>query len=214
MSIMLDNSWIDIWPAALGILIVLVFILRHRKHSFSYLVCFFIFGLYVLHAVAVTFFPLPIGEAYAQTMRDVRLMSFVNFIPFHFNWSDFPELVMRGIVQNVVLTIPFGFGLNFVAHIKAKSFLWLAPAVGLGIETAQLAIALMLGYPYRVVDVNDMLLNALGVWIGYVSFRVFAWLYLWLMQRLGIGLGGLTAYIYDVATQHTRPTSSSPMSTS
>lgn len=57
----------------------------------------------------------------------------------------------------------------------------------------------MLGYPYRVIDINDAILNAFGVLIGYGMFRIFAWLYLRVTQRFASKHRGLTAYIYDVA---------------
>jgi glycopeptide antibiotics resistance protein len=101
----------------------------------------------------------------------------------------------------VLLTVPFGFGVNFVAHIRAKDLLWLVPAVGVGTEAIQFLISLPLRYLYRVVDVNDAILNALGLLIGYVTFRVFARLYRGLIQRFNVKTGGLAAYIQEVASR-------------
>ena len=61
-------------------------------------------------------------------------------------------------------------------------------------------MTLILRYPYRVVDINDVWLNAVGVLIGYGLFRIFAWLYrLVVPQRPGTKHGGLLAYLYAVA---------------
>jgi glycopeptide antibiotics resistance protein len=49
------------------------------------------------------------------------------------------------------------------------------------------------------VDINDVLLNAVGALIGYGLFKVFAWLYLAIIQPLNIKPRGLLAYIYSVA---------------
>jgi glycopeptide antibiotics resistance protein len=75
------------------------------------------------------------------------------------------------------LTVPFGFGAGLIFRMPAKRIPWLAAAAGLSLETAQLAISLLIGAVYRGIDINDVMLNALGVLIGYSVFRVFAWLY-------------------------------------
>lgn len=58
---------------------------------------------------------------------------------------------------------------------QAVSIVWIALAVGLSIELIQAGIGVLLGYFYRIVDVNDVLLNALGVLVGYGAFQVFSW---------------------------------------
>ncbi|OPZ41781.1 MAG: VanZ like family protein [Actinobacteria bacterium ADurb.BinA094] len=39
----------------------------------------------------------------------------------------------------------------------------------LGIELAQLAVSLALGYPYRVTEIDDVLLNFVGVLLGFAG---------------------------------------------
>jgi hypothetical protein len=48
------------------------------------------------------------------------------------------------------------------------------------------------------MDVNDALLNTLGVLIGYALFRVFAWLYRWAAGHLGFLRGG---HVYTVTNR-------------
>lgn len=202
MELVLDVLRIDIWPLGLVILGVLLVVLWRRTQSLSALLCLFIFGIYLLFAVDRAFFPIAISGSYADEMRKVeRVSSFINLIPFNFNFSEIPDIVFRQIFQNVLLTVPFGFGVSFVARLRAKDFAWLIPVIGFGIETMQVLISLLLRYPYRVIDINDALLNTLGVLIGYGSFRIFAWFYVWVVQRLGIKYRGLAAYIYDVASR-------------
>lgn len=186
-------------PLGIVILIVLLFISWRKKRSPSYLGCLAVFGTYMLFALDRAFFPIIIDEMFAQTSTFEGFLRAVNFVPFNFDFGFIPQMVLLQIVMNVLLTVPFGFGISFVAPVRAKDFLWLSLAVGLGIETIQLIIGLLLRYPYRVIDVNDAILNALGVLIGYGIFRIFARLYLWAMQRLGIRHRGLAAYIYEVA---------------
>ena len=184
---------IDAWPVGIVVLAILLVMVWHRKHNLPYLVCFSVFSVYLLIALDKTFFPLPISGSYADAMRQqASFTSFINLIPFYFGPFGTLSSAVSTMILNVILTIPFGFGVNFVTQVRAKRFLWLAPAIGFGIEAAQLAVSLMLGYPYRVVDINDVLMNAVGIWIGYGSFRIFAWLYLWAAQYLGIGRSGMT----------------------
>jgi glycopeptide antibiotics resistance protein len=103
--------------------------------------------------------------------------------------------------NNILLTIPFGLGIIFVSRLRPRDFLWLPLAVGFGIETAQLAISIILGYPYRVVDINDALLNAAGVLIGYGLFRIFTWLWFRLTRRFKDKSAGWLAYLNEVASR-------------
>jgi glycopeptide antibiotics resistance protein len=188
VEVVLDDLRIALWPVGVAGLLVLLVILWRAKRSPAYLVCVTVFSIYLLLALDKAFFPISMSGSYVDAMRQARFSSFVNLIPFNFNLSEMPTLVYLQIFQNVFLTMPFGFGVSFVAPVRARDFLWLIPATGFGIETIQLVIALMLRYPYRVIDVNDAMLNALGVLTGYGIFRVFAWLYVLTSQRLGIEL--------------------------
>ncbi len=174
--------------------------MRLRKQSWSYLLCLAIFGLYLLVLAQIAFFPLQISGAYADAMRRERLFaSFVNLIPFYFGPYGTLDSSLVTLIQNIVLTIPLGFGVNFVALVRPKPALWLALAVGFGLETTQLVISLLLGYPYRFIDVNDVIMNALGVLLGYVLFRVFACFYLGVTRHFGIPRRGLTAYVFEIS---------------
>jgi glycopeptide antibiotics resistance protein len=62
-------------------------------------------------------------------------------------------------------------------QVKGRQLPWLALAVGFSTELTQLATCLILGVNYRSVDINDTLLNALGVLIGYGIFRGLAIFY-------------------------------------
>lgn len=199
MFVMLHGARITILPLGIMTLSVLLVMLWRKKHSPSYLFCFAVFGAYILFALDKAFFPIVIDETMAQANTFEGFLRAVNLIPFNFNFAFIPHMVWLQIVMNCLLTVPFGFGLNFVAPVRAKDFLWLSLAVGLGIETIQLIIGLLLGYPYRIIDVNDAILNALGVLMGYGIFRVFVRLYLWTAQRFSIKHRGLAGYVYDVA---------------
>jgi glycopeptide antibiotics resistance protein len=200
---MLDFDILE-WLIGIVVLIVLLPILWWRRRSASYLFFFSVFWVYLLIVVDVTIFPIPLPDAgmFLSKQQITFVLSRVNFEPFKYLSDPYanPYVVFLEIVQNILLTIPFGFGVSFIAQFKARDFLWLAIAVGLSIEMAQLVISLGVGL-YRTVDVTDVFLNATGVLLGYGIFRIFACLYLKMTHRFGINHTGLLAYIYDVANQ-------------
>jgi len=97
-----------------------------------------------------------------------------------------------------MLTIPFGFGINFLTRIKPGNIIWLAITIGLGFELYQLLMSLVFRSGIRAVDINDSILNGTGVLLGYVLFRVFAWVNLKVTKRFEIKHKWLFAYIYIV----------------
>jgi glycopeptide antibiotics resistance protein len=188
---------IHLYIAFVVIAIVLIG-LWMRGRSLSYLFFCAIFGIYLIGVVSVIVFPIaPLSAEYAETFR-----TRFNFVPFYFGrCDDMPRLCLRGIIENILLTIPFGFGISFILRLKSKDFLWLALLVGIVFETIQLIISLVFRSPFRAVDINDVILNAIGVWLGYGFFRIFGWLYLYITQKFEINNKNEFGYIYDVVRQ-------------
>ncbi len=198
----------NLWPFGAPILallfVVLLVVMWRRKHNFSYLLCLTVFSVYLLFAADKAFFPIPISGTYADVMRQVPFMTQVNLIPFSFGPFGTLESSAETMLLNVLLTLPFGFGMSFIAPIRMKQVVWIALAVGFGTELTQLIISLLLGYAYRFIDINDVLMNASGVLIGYIIFRILGAVYLWVIKRLGIiKPWGLAGYIHEV-TQNAR----------
>jgi glycopeptide antibiotics resistance protein len=200
--------------AGIFVLCLALVILGARKHSPSYLFCFALFGIYILAVIGVTLFPVPLlvfgPRAPGDWHSAADIIAQANFIPFTF--PDFDRglnpqyVILREVVANILLAIPFGFGLPFVARVRAISVPFLALGFGIGIELAQLLACLGLSYKYRGVNIDDALMNALGVLAGYGLFRVFAWLYLLWGAPLRHRPGGLLGYFYVVANStHPEP---------
>ena len=203
MMLYLDDYAHSVKNYMIGILIVMLLIAWIRTRSLSYIVCATIFGIYLLFVIDKTFFPLQVGGVFADTMKAAPFTSGINLIPFNFSHLSDPGSIIRELGLNLVLLVPFGFGMSFVAPVRGKNTWWLAPAVGVSIEAIQLVISLILGYPYRVIDITDVIMNTLGFLVGYGIFRLFAWLYIAMTQRLHIEHAGLRQYIYTVAHRAT-----------
>ena len=181
--------------------LVILLILLFRKRSPAYLFCFGVFWMYLLLVVSLTIFPIPLLEAIGPRSSVQYILSHVNLIPFNFGdlFESNRNIIFQQIFGNILLTMPFGFGIPFLARIERKNFLWLAIEVGVAIETAQLGFSLLAGGVYRSVDINDVLLNAVGALLGYSLFQMFAWFYVAISKRFKIKHSGLFAYVYEIS---------------
>ncbi len=161
----------------LGILLIIIFLLWKEKHRLSYLFAAFLFGIYLLLLIdAVLFYerPIIIGPGPVVTLQNIRhTLSRVNLMPLRFGTHLSPHYLFTQIFYNIMLTVPIGFGINFFAPIRTKKIVWIAAAAGCATELSQLLVSLFIvGGPYRGVDINDVILNMAGVWLGYGVFRL------------------------------------------
>jgi glycopeptide antibiotics resistance protein len=202
MGIEFNGMIFPTWMIAVVIVVILLAIQFRRSSSLLTILCQAVFSIYILKVLDLTFFPLQLNGPYVDNMRSVPIRSFINLIPFYIGEQHiFDERNFIQFVQNILLTIPFGFGILLVSHLRPKDFLWLPLAIGFGIEAAQLTISLILGYPYRVIDINDTLLNAVGVLVGYALFRILAWAFVRMTQRLNHKPGEWEEFFHEVATR-------------
>jgi glycopeptide antibiotics resistance protein len=176
----------------LAALMVMLVVLRKKNKSFSYLFFFSMFWIYMMGVAGVVAFPFFIGYSNADFKPRI------NLIPLNFGDCGFLILCIRNIYENILLTVPFGFGISFITSTRPKNIFWLAIAVGFTFEITQLVISLVFKSPFRSVDINDVILNAIGVLLGYGIFRIFARLYSYTINRFGIRHKYIFSYIYDV----------------
>ncbi len=196
------------YPFIIGLVILLVILpfLRRRKISRFNLFFFSLFWVYLLILIGATLFPMPIGLP-GSSQPPSYIFSQVNLIPF--DYSQFSNLsplhiFIREIVANIFLTLPFAFLISFLVRLKPGNVIWIGLAVGLGIETAQLVMNLILAVSYRGVDINDSLWNAVGVWLGFGLFWLFARFILALAGRQENDQTGVFARIHAIA-RRTQP---------
>ena len=116
-----------------------------------------------------------------------------NFIPFK---TILPYLMgengfMIGalnIIGNIALLVPFGFLLSLViAKLKWKHVLLFSILSGSLIEITQ--VLLHVG----IFDIDDVILNGLGVWVGY-------WLYLLFEVMMNAAYGGIVKIVIVLFT--------------
>ncbi|GAC42618.1 glycopeptide antibiotics resistance protein [Paenibacillus popilliae ATCC 14706] len=96
------------------------------------------------------------------------------------------------------MTIPFGFVINYV--VNKQSFVKLVSSgiiLGIIVETIQLCISVSIKYPYRMIDVNDIIFNFTGVLIGYFIFKAVSFLFVKVVDLTNMEHNSFTQYVYS-----------------
>ena len=159
----IDDVVPNIWPLVLFVSVVVVS-----------LRCFYLFKgskKFVLHKEIISFiFIIYILCLYHVLTYQNTGYAGVNFTPFKemFRYTFGSYKFMKNIVGNIVLFIPFGF---FVSHYlntkKAITPAIITLIVSLCAEGIQYHIG-------RIFDVDDIILNVFGGFIGYLLFIGFS----------------------------------------
>jgi glycopeptide antibiotics resistance protein len=131
--------------------------------------------------VSVALFPLAVdpvllanGHAYAASTAGEGL----NLVPFRTIESQLAAGASaagrREALLNLLVLAPAGIYLPMlVPRLRSwRRFLPVAIVVGGSIEAAQLAMSLVVGFRYRTIDVDDWILNTVGLLIGYAAWRL------------------------------------------
>lgn len=139
----------EILPAAV-LLIPFYCVLQRRVHLdmhrivFYYLISCYLCGVYALVGLPnITYFRFDFSG---------------NLIPFRDMLNG-----LRSTVQNVLLFVPLGLFLPFLD----SKYRELKHTVGFGFFTS-LCMELLQIFTYRATDVNDLITNTLGTFLGYV----------------------------------------------
>lgn len=146
------------------IFFILVFLMKFKYKKNNYFLFFFtILYIYIVYTIKKTLFPI-------YNTEFERLL----FGPVKINWIPLKDSVNITSILNVIMTIPFGFFVPLLVKGSLKKIALLGFLFSLLIELSQLAIALVVGYSFRVVDVNDLIFNTIGSVFGYTLFVLFS----------------------------------------
>lgn len=152
-----------------------------RQRGWKFLLAFAAFWVYCLALVNAVLFPLylpepGIGFTFASRWEQLSHLYHyhgLNLFPFYFGTCWYlPHLCRIGIIQNILMTIPFGILYPLIHPLPTRRIPLLALLVGFFTELSQLLTMLLIGSNYRSVDINDTIFNALGVLVGYGLLRL------------------------------------------
>jgi glycopeptide antibiotics resistance protein len=140
-----------------------------------------VFFIYVLCLIGVTLFPLEISFNKNCTWISVNVIPIVDTIKeivtttndtnMH---NDMIRFWIKNIGGNLILLLPLGIIVpilwsKFNSAVKTTTF---AFCLSLSIEALQL-VSFYIGNTGRDFDVDDILLNTIGAYIGYIIYKKF-----------------------------------------
>ena len=141
---------VDMIPAALILLPVFWLLNRTVFHNFRKCILYYVFACYL--SVVYVLVGLP-NVAYIRAEPNLNLIPFVGMLE---DWKN-------GIL-NILLFVPLGVMLPLLWN----SFRNTKKAILFGF-TMSLAIELLQILTFRATDVNDLITNTLGAYIGYLA---------------------------------------------
>lgn len=149
----------QMWPMILICCVIIVsmritYILKYKVDFILYKELFSL--LFVIYVMCLF---------YVVTFQDVS-WSTSNFIPFKeiFRYEFGTKLFFKNVIGNMIMFVPFGFFVSYFLKIeKPITIFMLTIITSITIETTQLVIG-------RVFDVDDILLNIIGSFIGFIIF--------------------------------------------
>lgn len=182
-------------------IIICLYFIKVKKKSLTYILFFSVFYIYILQVINLTQFPIIIHDENNASSVTEAISNNVYLIPFQggFNLSYF---MSTPVLLNILMTIPFGFGVNFIAKTSLGKIIFMGVCLGVMIELLQFIVLIVNLFHLRLVMIDDVIFNFIGVMIGYFVFKVFARAYIQIVDRNNIDLNSITQYIYDVSKSH------------
>jgi len=150
---------------------ILTFLWLKKRKSLAYLIFFTIFYVYIVKVLDYTLLQfqslillklfMPNLILNGQTVgKSMNLIPLVTLTPQDLETS----------LLNILLLIPFGFGLPFITNFRMKKTVVIGALFSIIIEFLQLITGFMAKITFRIADINDVIFNTVGVVIGYILF--------------------------------------------
>lgn len=171
---------------------MVTFLRLKKKKSLVYLIFFTIFYVYIVKVLDFTQFPIYLTESMRANIGQ-NVWTNMNLIPL---FTITQKTIMTSVL-NVLVTIPFGFGLPFISNLRMRQVVLAGLITSITLEVLQLFTAFGAGFTFRVVDINDIIFNTLGVAIGYTLFIGFIRGYRFLLSKWGIPQNPILKYIVE-----------------
>lgn len=182
MGIMLEIKALFIITLPILILVRVISIFKSRRRgqfSIKREIVLGLFYVYILCFIGITLFPLFIswtGQAGNSSINLVPVFRTVNDVSSSFQQPEMQNFMIKfwikNIFGNILLLFPFGVMLpilwrkfNNIRNTLLYSFLF-----SLGIEIIQL-LSYYVGNWGRSFDIDDIILNTFGAWIGYIFYK-------------------------------------------
>lgn len=170
---------IDIFPplfcVAFLVVFIITFLVRIIKRGHRIRLCYIgIIELYIMLLISVTIFPIRIIPSEMRTGKN-SILDFCQLIPF----KDIIDIVKNSgiiniqLIGNIILLMPMPVLIGYLSKkVNYKVLFFKSILFSFGIEIIQLIIDILLSYPSRIFDVDDIILNGIGILIGMIIFKI------------------------------------------
>jgi glycopeptide antibiotics resistance protein len=163
---------------------IVAFLRFKKKKDVVYLLLFTLFYIYIFKVLDYTLFQFQSLIILKYFMPHLML----NGVEAGKNMHLIPlaDLTLRDLktsLLNILLFIPFGFGLPFVTHFRMKKILVTGMLFSIAIELLQLVSGLVAHMTFRIADINDVIFNTIGVALGCILYVVCMRIYRYAFHR-------------------------------
>lgn len=154
---------------------IITFLVRIIKKEHGIRLCYIgIIELYIMLLISVTIFPIRIIPSEMRTGKN-SILDFCQLIPF----KDIIDIVKNSgiiniqLIGNIILLMPMPVLIGYLSKkVNYKVLFFKSILFSFGIEIIQLIIDILLSYPSRIFDVDDIILNGIGILIGMIIFKI------------------------------------------
>jgi glycopeptide antibiotics resistance protein len=124
--------------------------------------------IYIVLVFGVTLFPIPIRRRFGNDLE-------YYFIPFESLKVDFRNsaYAVRNLLGNIIMFMPLGILLPLL--MRKRNFwriLLISAASAVFVEFMQFLIGVFVGYHYRQVSIDDVILNLAGAILGWLIYKI------------------------------------------
>lgn len=153
------------------IIFLLYMYIDYRKNrSFVRTSFIFLFYIYFINLVGYVVFPIYIKSSIADEIIS-RYDSLYNHFLYNLELIPFKGISFNEFLLNILLTFPLGC---FIPVLKKgctfKKMILFGLSIGILFELNQIFLMFIQGFTLRVISVNDVIANFLGVVLGYIFF--------------------------------------------
>ncbi len=177
---------------------IAAFLRLKKKKSLVYLIFFTIFYVYLFKVLDYTLFQFQSLLLLKHFTPDLILQGLtagksMNLIPLiTLTLED-----VKTSLLNILLLIPFGFGLPFITNLRMKKIIVIGALFSIVIEFLQLITGFMAKITFRIADINDVIFNTVGVAVGYILFVGFVRIYRHISHNWEISANPILRYIAE-----------------
>lgn len=157
---------------------IITFLRVRKKKSLIDLLFVTVFYIYLYKVLDYTLFQFQSLLLLKHFMPDLMLNGIaadksLNLIPLVTLTID----DLRTSLLNILLMVPFGFGLPFITNLSARKIVVVGGLFAIAIELLQLITGFAAKTTFRIADINDVIFNTVGVAVGYALFAGFVRMY-------------------------------------